>query len=118
MGASCLAPCQTVQARSARAYICPGTEAPASCHHPYLSTSGSIAAAVNQFRKAFPATVNAETLKKLSIAPNNESYLINILRFIGAIDEAGNRTEKAQSAFSKHDDAEFQKALEALIKSA
>src|SRR5438132_13783960 len=34
MGASCLAPCQTVQARSARAYICPGTEAPASCHHP------------------------------------------------------------------------------------
>src|SRR5216684_9391749 len=35
MGASCSAPCQTVQARSARAYICPGTEAPASCHHPF-----------------------------------------------------------------------------------
>ena len=33
VGASCLAPCQTVQAGSARAYICPSTEAPASCHH-------------------------------------------------------------------------------------
>src|SRR5438874_654071 len=40
MGASCLAPCQTVQARSARAYICPGTEAPASCHHPYRTRKG------------------------------------------------------------------------------
>jgi Family of unknown function (DUF5343) len=86
--------------------------------HPYISASGSIAAAISQFRKAFPATVNAETLKKLSIASNNESYLINILRFIGAIDEEGNRTDKAQSVFSKHDDAEFQKAFESLVKSA
>jgi hypothetical protein len=86
--------------------------------HPYISGGGGVAAAINQFRKNFPATVTADTLKKLSIAPYNESYLINILRFIGAIDDDGNRTAAAQSVFSKHKDEEFHKAFEGLIKSA
>ncbi len=86
--------------------------------HPYISGGGSIAAAINQFRKSFPATITADTLKKLNIAPNNESYLINILRFIGTIDDEGNRTATAQAAFSKHKDEEFQQAFEALVKAA
>jgi hypothetical protein len=86
--------------------------------HPYISGGGSIATAINQFRKSFPATINADTLKKLNIAPNNESYLINILRFIGAIEEDGNRTAEAQNTFSKHKDEEFQKAFESLVKTA
>lgn len=84
--------------------------------HPYISGSGGITAAINQFRKSFPVKVNAETLKKLGIASNNESYLINILRFIGAIDEEGNRTAKASAAFSKHSDEDFQKAFKELVK--
>jgi hypothetical protein len=43
---------------------------------------------IEQLRRSFPKTVNAETLKKLGIAPQNESYIINVLRFIGVIDDA------------------------------
>jgi hypothetical protein len=86
--------------------------------NPYISGSGGISAAITQFRKSFPAKVNAETLKKYGIAPNNESYLINILRFLGAIDTEGNRTPEGTEVFSKHDDADFQKAFEELIKAA
>lgn len=86
--------------------------------HPYISGSGGIVAALNQFRKSFPSKVNADTLKKLGIAPNNESYLINILKFLGLIDDDGNRTPAATTAFSKHDDAEFQAEFESIIKAA
>jgi Family of unknown function (DUF5343) len=86
--------------------------------HPYISGAGGITAAVTQFRKNFPSTVNAETLKKLSIAPNNESYLLNILRFVGLIDADGKKTDSAGTVFSKHDDGEFQKGLEKVVKEA
>ena len=85
--------------------------------HPYSPGGpGGIAATINQFRKSFPKTVNAETLKQLGIAPKNESYLINILRFIGAIDPEGNRTEKAEIVFSKHPDEDFKPAFEEMVK--
>jgi hypothetical protein len=86
--------------------------------HPYSPGPGGVAAAISQFRKSFPKTVNAETLKQLGIAPKNESYVINVLRFIGAIDKDGNQTEKAVTVFSHHDDADFQKAFEELVKVA
>lgn len=86
--------------------------------HPYISGSGSLSAAISQFRKSFPPKVNAETLQKFGIAPNNESYLINVLRFLGTIDEEGGRTEKAKEVFSKHEDTDFQTAFEELVKSS
>jgi hypothetical protein len=46
--------------------------------HPYASP-GAVVAAVNQFRKSFPSTISADTLRKLSIAPNNESYVIKFI---------------------------------------
>ena len=68
--------------------------------HPYSPGGpGGIAATINQFRRSFPKTVNAETLKQLGIAPKNESYLINILRFIGAIDPEGNKPRRRKSFF-------------------
>lgn len=85
--------------------------------HPYASP-GSIAATIVQLRKSFPAKVTAETLKKLGIAPQNESYIINVLRFIGAIDADGNKTDTSTTAFSKHNDEDFHKAFEAMIKPA
>ncbi|HLH10150.1 MAG TPA: DUF5343 domain-containing protein [Terriglobales bacterium] len=85
--------------------------------HPYASP-GSISATIVQLRKAFPPKVTADTLKKLGIAPQNESYIINVLRFIGAIDAESNKTEASTAAFSKHNDDEFQKAFEAMIKPA
>ena len=86
--------------------------------HPYSPGPGGINAAITQFRKSFPKTVNAETLKQLGIAPKNESYVINVLRFIGAIDKEGKQTEKATTVFAHHNDADFQKAFEELVKEA
>jgi len=86
--------------------------------HPYMSGSGGLVQAVNHLRKSFPGEVSAETLKKLGIAPNNETYVINILRFIGVIDAEGRKTTKAASVFSKHEDAEFQKGFAELVQTS
>lgn len=86
--------------------------------HPYISGAGGITAAILQFRKTFPVSVTAETLKKLGIAPYNESYVINILRFIGALDPEGNKTAASTAAFSKHNDTEFQQAFGEMVKAA
>jgi hypothetical protein len=86
--------------------------------HPYANAPGGITAAINHFRKSFPQTVKAETLKQLAIAPKNESYVINVLRYIGAIDKEGKQTPKALTVFSHHDDADFQKDFAAMVKEA
>jgi hypothetical protein len=86
--------------------------------HPYAPGPGGITAAITQLRKSFPSTVNAETLKSLGIAPKNESYVINILRFIGAIDKDGKQTEKALHVFSQHDETDFQQAFEGMVEEA
>lgn len=86
--------------------------------HPYMSGSAGLIQAVNHLRKSFPAQVTAETLKKLGIAPNNETYVINILRFVKILDEEGKKTSKAGSVFAKHADAEFQKGFSEMVEAA
>lgn len=71
---------------------------------------------VNQFRSSFPPVVNAGTLQKLGYAPNNESYVLNVLRFLQFIDDEGKRTDAAAKVFNLHDDAEFAKAFSALVR--
>lgn len=61
--------------------------------HPYISGAGNIAQMIGFLRKNFPATVTSDTVKKLQIASNNESYVINALQFIGLMDEEGKRTD-------------------------
>jgi hypothetical protein len=86
--------------------------------HPYSpGGAGAITAAIRQFRNALPARITADTLKKLGIAPNNESYVINILRFLGVIDPDGNRRQEALTTFSK-DDSEFQTEFGKMIEGA
>lgn len=85
--------------------------------HPYISGPGSVEQMIGHLRKNFPATVTSETVKKFALAPNNESYVINALQFIGVIDEEGQRTEKGHDAFVLGDDA-FPKAFEELVKQA
>jgi|SRR5215469_2340789 len=91
---------------------------PLADRHPYSPTPGGISAAINQFRKSFPTTVTAETLKQLGIAPKNESYVINVLRFIGAIDKEGKQTKEALTVFSHHNDTDFQKDFEKMVQTA
>lgn len=86
--------------------------------HPYVTSNGPFIQIINHLRKSFPATVNADTLKKLGYAKKNESYVINTLRFIGIIDEAGNKSDKAGKIFSSHDDNTFQKEFSGIIEKA
>jgi hypothetical protein len=86
--------------------------------HPYVVGAGGLTKAVAQFRKSFPTQVTAATLKKLGIAPNNESYVINTLRFLALIDDTGQKTKGAGSVFSHHSDDAFQAALAKVVEAS
>jgi hypothetical protein len=86
--------------------------------HPYISAQGSLVAAIRQFRESMPAKINASNLKKLGIAPNNESFLINILRFIGLIGAEDAPSAKARAVFNKNVDGEFADGFAEMIKTS
>lgn len=67
--------------------------------HPYISGAGNVAQMIARLRKAFPASISAETVKKHGLAPNNESYVINVLQFIGVIDAEGKKTARGGQSF-------------------
>lgn len=86
--------------------------------HPYMSGTAGLVQAIAHLRRSFPAQVTADTLKKLGIAPNNETYVLNILRFIGVLDAESKKNPKAVGVFNQHDDAEFEAGFAELVKSA
>ena len=86
--------------------------------YPYISGGGRIFKVIDHLRKSFPSTISSDTLKKLGLAPNNETYVINILKFLNIIDEEGKKTDKASLAFSQHENKEFSKKFGALVKDA
>lgn len=86
--------------------------------HPYISGAGNIAQMVNQLRRAFPPEIDSNTIKKLGIASNNESYVINALQFVRVIDEEGKKTKEATVTFSSHKDEDFFKEFSQQVKKA
>jgi hypothetical protein len=86
--------------------------------HPYTSGSGALIKAINQLRSSLPAKIDASILKKLGIAPKNESYLINVLKFLNIIDDDGTPTSEARATFTQHDDSSFSKKLSGMMKDA
>lgn len=86
--------------------------------HPYMSGSGGVRQVVAQLRKSFPAVVSAETLKRLQIAPNNETYVLNILRFVRVLDADNRRASEAALIFNRHDEEEFQLGFAGLVEKA
>jgi hypothetical protein len=86
--------------------------------HPYITSSGPIVQIVKHLRRSFPPAVDAETIKRLGIAPKNESYLVNILRFLGLIDAQGKKTASASKIFTLQDDDKFHKEFAGLVKTA
>jgi hypothetical protein len=86
--------------------------------HPYISGAGNITAMISQLRKNFPATVTTDTVKKIGLASNNESYVINAIQFLGLIDEEGKRTAKGQEVLATHDQTEFESAFGVMVKEA
>jgi len=86
--------------------------------HPYVSTTGVLTQVLDHLQKSFPQTLNAETLKKLGFAPKNESYIINVIRFLGLIDDTDAKTTDAGKVFTLHDKAAFQSAFESMLQTA
>lgn len=86
--------------------------------HPYISGPTNVAQMIIHLRNVFPATVTSETVKKLGLAPKNESFVINALQFSGVIDEEGKKTSKASDVFSRHKDEDFQEGFAEMVKSA
>ena len=82
--------------------------------YPYTSGQGALVKAFEQFRKVFPPTVDASTLKRFNIAPANESYIINIFRFLGLIDDEGKKVDGVADIFF-HGEDEFKSGLEGLL---
>lgn len=86
-------------------------------NYPYISGPAAIVHTFAQLRKGFPAKVDAGYLQRFNIAPANESYVISILRFLGLIDDDGNKAEAATGYFYGNDDS-FKPGLESSLRSA
>jgi hypothetical protein len=84
--------------------------------HPYVGVTGALTQLFDQLRKSFPQKLDSDVLKKLGFAPKNESFVINVVRFLKLIDDKGMRTQAAQKIFTLHDNVAFQKAFGEIVK--
>src|SRR5947209_13016309 len=84
--------------------------------YPYVPSGGVILQAIDQFKKALPPKIDAATLKKLGVAPSNEGYVINTMKFLGIASDSNERTEEGVELSSTHGDEAFAKAFEAVIQ--
>lgn len=83
--------------------------------YPYVASAGPLLRTVDHLRRSFPKNVTADTLRKLGVAPKNETYVINVIRFLGVIDDEGKKVGAKASAFLKQDDS-FATEFEKLVK--
>lgn len=85
--------------------------------YPYISGQGALVQAFEQLRKSVPSKIDADYLRRFNIAPANESYVIAVLRFLGIIDEDGNRID-GQSDYLYSNADGFQSGLEGAMRTA
>jgi hypothetical protein len=83
--------------------------------YPYTTSQGPLITLLNKLRSSFPSEITAKTIKKLGLAPQNESYLINTILFLGLITEEGKRNESETAFFNESNNEKFAKGLEKLI---
>ncbi|HET8637618.1 MAG TPA: DUF5343 domain-containing protein [Acidobacteriaceae bacterium] len=84
--------------------------------YPYVASAGPLVKAVDHLRRSFPKEVTADTLRKLGVAPKNESYVINVLRFLGVIDDEGKKVEVKAKAFVQHQNEAFATEFGKLVR--
>ncbi|WP_337170183.1 DUF5343 domain-containing protein [Gemmatimonas aurantiaca] len=85
---------------------------------PYVASAGPLVKAIAHLRKSFPKEVTADTLRKLGVAPKNETYVINVLRFLGIIDDAGAKVAAKAKAFVQHEDKAFASEFDKVVREA
>ncbi len=86
--------------------------------YPYVPIRGSLIKTVTHLRKTFPKELTAQTLRKLGVAPKNESYVINVLRFLGIIDEEGKKVNTKAKALVQHQEDAFATEIGKIVKEA
>jgi len=86
--------------------------------YPYVASAGPLVKTVTHLRKSFPKEVTAETLRKLGVAPKNESYVINVLRFLGFIDDEGKKVDAKAKVLVNHHDDVFAKEFGGVVRDA
>ncbi|MCE5258107.1 MAG: DUF5343 domain-containing protein, partial [Chloroflexi bacterium] len=86
--------------------------------HPYITAPSYLTQLIAALRDSFPPQLSAATLKKLGIAPNNESSTISTLKRLGLLDAAGMRTPRAEALFGIADDSAFAAAFADLVRDA
>lgn len=86
--------------------------------YPYVPSAGPLVKTINHLRKTFPKELTAETLRKLGVAPKNESYVINVLRFLGIIDDEGKKVDAKANAFVQHQEQAFASEFGKIVKEA
>jgi hypothetical protein len=86
--------------------------------YPYVPSAGPLIKTVTHLRKTFPKELTAETLRKLGVAPKNESYVINVLRFLGIIDDEGRKVEAKAKPFVQHQEDAFATEIGKIVKEA
>ena len=85
---------------------------------PYVASAGPILKTVDRFRQNFPQEVTASILQKLGIAPKNESYVINVLRFLDLISEAGSKVEEKARVFLNSKEDQFEAEFGQIVQEA
>lgn len=85
--------------------------------YPYTSSQAALVQTFDQLRKSVPAKIDADYLRRFDIAPANESYIIAVLRFLGIVDEEGNRIDRQSDYLYSNTDG-FRSGLESAIRSA
>jgi len=86
--------------------------------YPYVPSAGPLLKTVTHLRRSFPKEVTADTLRKLGVAPKNESYVINVLRFLGIVDDEGKKVDAKAKVFLQHQDELFATEFGKLVKEA
>ena len=86
--------------------------------HPYVPAPGGLAKTISHCRKSLPSVIDSGTLRKFGFAPNNESYILNVFRFLKFIDAGGKKTDLAAKIFSIHEDEAFAKEFSSAVRDA
>ena len=84
---------------------------------PYTSSNGAISQLIEHLRKRFVGKVDSAMLKKLEIAPNNESYIINAFKFIKVLTAEGEPNSEVQNLFAQEEE-EFKTGFADLVEAA
>lgn len=85
--------------------------------YPYANSIPGFLSVIKQLRSVFPRVVTADTLKKWGQAPNNETYVISTLIFLGIINDDGTKNEAVADVLLLHDE-EFKVAFQDIVKAS